>query len=327
MMKRTDSMRERQHRQCHSRKLISGFILLGLLLLHFASAAQIGGNVSPLQYSVHTYSVVMDDPSYNSNWGLYVAGTTDNQIINGTATALVNGVDYTQVGEPWESGGTTYFRIQFSTIANGPTALGQYVVGYKETTSDAFLCVGAVSLTIEVFNPFDVDVELADPADQANCNDDTGDLKTPGNLASQTTVAYLVNVVYPGAGEGGYDQDLTWSFDFTVTADGAGSGTNATIASITATGTDLIPRSYAGAVGTSSYTGSLTVDPSQVDPVTFTIVFNDVLGVNQAISFGIANIEGAYQEPDIDEVDGTPGNSLTHTIYSMPNVGDIVAWN
>lgn len=302
--------------------------LIGIgLLIGGKGFAQIGGNTSPLQYSVHTFSVEMDDVAYISTWGVYPSGTDATAIENGTATPLVNGTHYTLLQPVYTDAGFSYFEIQFSTTANGPLATGGYVIGYKETTSDGNLCVTALTLDITVYGPFDVDVALNDAGDDTVCPDDSGDPKEAGELSTQTTIEYLVDVIYPGAGEGGYEEDNTWTFSFEIDVDGAGSGTNGTIAGITASGTGMTDISWGAAVGSSNYNGSCTVDPSQVDPITFSITFNDVLGVNQNITFRIYDIQGTYQEPDIDEVNGTSGNSLTHTIYNMPDVGAILAWN
>jgi hypothetical protein len=48
--------------------------------------------------------------------------------------------------------------------------------------------------------------------------------------------------------------------------------------------------------------------------------------VDQEIIFEISSIKGFYNEQDIDEVNGTAGNRLSHTIYAMPDVGQILAW-
>lgn len=302
-------------------------LVFGLLFITISMSAQIGGNTTPLQYSVHEYSVAMDNVGYTPNWGVYAAGTTTTQIENGTATALIQGTDYSLASAVRISGGRTYFEIQFSTISNGPLATGNYVIGYKETTSDANLCVTALALNIQLYGPFDIDVALNDSGDASVCPDDSGDPKLPGATSSTTTIEYLVDVIYPGASESGYVSGLTWSFSFQVIVDGDGAGTNSTIASITATGTGMTNITWGAAAGSSNYTGTCTIDPSNVDPVTFTIVYNDVFAVNQDVTFRIFDIQGAYEEPDVDEVNGTAGNSLTHKIYNMPDVGDILAWN
>jgi hypothetical protein len=242
----------------------------------------------------------------------------------------VNGTDYTLVIPSWKSGGRAYFKVQFSVLNAGvttPTPLNDYIIGYKETTVDGNACATAAVLPIHLYGPFDVDVALANAADALDCPDDTGDPKAPGFTTYQTSIDYLINVVFPDAGSGGYIADSTWTFNFLVEVNGEGAGANATIASITASGGTMIPIVWTPVAGTSSYPASCTIDPSQTTPITFTIVYNDVLGVTQDVSFSIEGIRGAFQEQDIDEVNGTAGNSLTHKIYSMPDVGDILAWN
>lgn len=303
------------------------FLLL-LLLAGVKSYAQIGGNTTPLQYSVHTYSIVMGNSIYTPSWGVYIAGTTQLQIENNTATPLIDGTHYTLVTPIWKNVGSSYFKIQFSTIANGPLAQGDYVIGYKETTNDANLCVTASIRNIHVYGPFDIDLSLNDPADAADCPDNSNVPKLPGDYNFQTTVLYLVTIEYPSLASGGYeDVAFPWMFNFQIIIDGFGAGANATIASITASGVGMLDQTWGAALGSSNFTGSCSITPSSISPVTFTVVYNDVLGVEQNISFQTKDIKGSYGEQDIDEINGTAGNSLTNKIYSMPVVGDILAWN
>jgi hypothetical protein len=314
-------------------------LILSLLLLSgIGSLAQIGGNFSPLQYSIHTYSIVMDDIDYTAVWGIYPYGTTQTSLENNTAIALIEGTDYNDLHIiPAKNGNRAYFRVQFNgNIAyyNGSEApgpedhVGEYVLGFKETTDDGNACATAVIQPFTLYGPFDVDVAMNDPADVADCPDDDNVLHQPGDNVFQTEVVYLVNVEYPNAAVLGYIGGMSWSFNFEVKVDGESTGTNATIASIVAEGSTL-PTNYTIPPGSSTFTDVCTVNPSDVNPVTFTIVFNDVLGVTQNVSFNITDIQGAYSEQDIDEVNSTQlnNNILANTIYGMPNVGQIEVWN
>ena len=303
--------------------LPSGLCLI-MLFCSGTLMGQVGGNFSPLQNSVHTYSIIMDDEAYIQNWGIYAGGTTQLGVERDTAIALVEGTHYRLVQPVWDDGVRSYFRVQFYTAGNGPTALGNYIIGYKETTSGDNSCITAVIQAIQVYGPFDADVALDAGYDPLVCPDESGNLIS-GSAVSQTTIKYVVETTYPRlVEENGYVEDQTWSFDFHFNVVGENSGESATIASIFIDGVGLSTTTTL-TPGTSSYNyDGFSVDPSQTTPVVFTIVYNDVLGVNQNISFSIDNIRGAYQEPDIDEA---TGNSISHTIYSMPAVGDITAWN
>lgn len=306
-------------------------IILTLCLLltgTMMSMGQIGGNFSPLKFSVHEYSIEMDNTAYTAQWGIYPLGTTQAQLEAGTAVALLgNGTDYTFVSTS-KSGGRAYFRVQF----NGSMAVynesvpnsGQYLIGYVETTSDGYECASATLEPFTLYPPFDVDVALGPGYVAAECPTNSTVL-IQGPPVTQTTFEYLVNVVYPGVSDGGYIEGETWSFNFEFDINGV-AGNNATIDNITATGIGMAPLSWTPVPGTSFYTAECVVNPSQVHPVTFTLVFNDVPEVDQEIIFEISSIKGFYNEQDIDEVNGTAGNRLSHTIYAMPDVGQILAW-
>lgn len=297
-------------------------------------AQQIGGNLTPLLYSVHTYSIAMGDIGYTANWGLYPSGTTAGDIEDGSAAAvaLVPGTDYTVIPLlPAQQivGGRSYWKIQFNlNIAQNTT----YVIGYKETTADVNQCLTAAIQEIIVQETFDVDIALSTPAvDAARCGDESNNLLT-GDETMQSSIDYRVFINYPDdpsyvlSGGNGY-----WRFDFNITVTGRGSAPNkdAVIATITANGTDgtnLINSTWSP--NASIFDSNLDVTPVSIDPIIFTVTYNEVLGVTQDITFSISAIRGAYLEPDIDEVNNRPDlNRVTHTIYAMPNVGEITAWN
>jgi len=298
------------------------------------SPTAIGGNMLPLKYSAHTYSILMGDVGFTPNWGLYPEGTTAAEIEDGSAAAkaLDPLTDYSVVPlTPAEqiAGGRSYWKIIFNRNIDPMTS---YVIGYKETTADLNKCLTAAVQSITVQPAFDVDVVLTDPVnDGFRCGDDS-DRLFENLTTSTTTIEYTVLVVSPAtppgyvAGEG----TDSWSFDFKISLVGDGPDVikNATIESITAV-EGANTHTYSSANGLSVFPGDLTVTPASVTPVQFTVVYNEVLGSTQNVTFEISNIFGAFYEPDVDEEENIAngGNKVTHTIYSMPNVGELTALN
>lgn len=298
-----------------------------LLLLGVGNTvwAQIGGQFTPLQYSTHTYSIAMGDANFTPVWGVYASTVSASEIEDGVATPVAG---YELVVTPYKAAGVAYFKVRFA-INNVGMPTGDYVIGYKEITNDTKLCTRAVVQPITLFDAFDVDVKLPDGVPTANCPGGSEQLKGQ-DLTSTTTAQYIVYVNYPTAALDGYvatGGSEKWKFNFTIQISGI-SGTSATINSVAVAATGLTPiPSYTVPASTSVFNGTCEVKPSNVTPLTFTVVFNDQLGVSQDVSFAIKAIEGAYLEPDIDEVTGGAGNTVTHTIWSMPNVGAITALN
>lgn len=308
-------------------------LLIAMIAMAAPSFAQrIGGNMTPLLYSVHTYSISMGDVTYQPNWGLYPAGTAASEIEDGTAVALIPGTDFTVIELPFTErivSGRSYWKIQFN---NNIAVSTPYVIGYKENTVDINECLTAVVQDIEVQGIFDVDVALETPDDDAaRCGDESNQLLIDTETI-QTQVNYRVFINYPENPPGYVESGGTgyWRFDFNITATGRGgaAAADATIASITATDGATNIGTWNPSPGTSSFDANIDVNPVSISPVYFTVTYNEVLGVTQDISFSISTIRGAYLEPDIDEISNRPDlNRVTHTIYAMPNVGQITAWN
>lgn len=312
-------------------KLVMILLLLGVGTAGWAQ--EIGGNLSPLKYAVHLYSIQKGDVSYTPNWALYQAGTTANEIEDGTAEAkkMTLGTHYvvlvpsaSEAVDPSRA----YWKIQFKDIAPGT-----YVIGYRESTGGTNDCLTAVVRDITVYPPLDVDIELVNSGDAESCGGQSG---TPQNATQNlnqltTEVQYRVYMKYPDnpayVSSGGVGN---WRFNFTVTATGAVAGANSTIAGIQATAPGMTTATFNDAVGFSAYTGTLIVTPMAITEVVLTVTYYDVLGVDQGIKVELGSIFGAYQEADVDIVENTPGgggNLVTHTIFSMPNVGAITALN
>lgn len=309
-------------------KKIGSLILLLIITLYVR--AQIGGNSTPLLYSTHTYSILMGDDDYTPNWGLYPAGTLATAIEDNSAVALISGVDYTVVALPPSqqvSGGYAYWRIQFNlNIAAGTN----YVIGYKETTADLNKCLTARVMTVQVQEPFDVDISMSDPAsDGQRCGDESGVLQLPLSGTKQSTFIYTADITSPDLPSGGYEGGGTtdyWRFDFKIDVVGRGSlpGKDGTIASIRV---EFGATTQTFSPGTSSYTTDIQVNPASTTPVTFTVVYNEVPNITQDITFSISGIIGAYNELDIDERNNHPElNRVSHVLFAMPDVGDITAW-
>lgn len=300
-----------------------------------AQTQEIGGNTSPLLYSTHTYRIQMSDDGYTRTWGLYAAGTTQADIENDVTTnALTAGVDYVVVslsGSDENDGTYAYFKIQFMPSASGSLPIGNYVIGYVEQTSESESeCVGGRILPICLYDPFDIDVTLLDESVTESCPDESGSPKTPDDITSQTTVQFLVAVSYPRTDTTTYvDESDTWEFGFTVSANAANVSNGATVASVLAQGNNgMSNATWIPTTDATNYSGTCTVNPTLVDTIVFSVVFNDLLGVDQEIKFNIEDVVGVYNEQDIDDLNNnTADNTATYTIYGMPDVGEIIAWN
>lgn len=311
-------------------KLVMILLLLGVGTAGWAQ--EIGGNLSPLKYAVHLYSIQKGDVTYTPNWALYQEGTTANEIEDGTAELkkMTLGTHY-DVLAPSASEAVdpsrAYWKIQFKDI--DPDT---YVIGYRESTGGANDCLTAVVQDITVYPPLDVDIGLVNAGDAASCGGQSGTPQgTTQNLNQLTTeIQYRVYMEYPQdpffyVADGGTEN---WRFNFTVTATGAVAGANSTIAGISVNTGGTVTTPFASAVGQSTFTGTLLV-PLGITEVVLTITYYDVLGVDQTIGLQLGSIFGAYQEADVDIVENTVGgggNNLTHTIWAMPDVGAITAW-
>lgn len=307
--------------------IFAAFLILVLSTIK-QTYGQIGGNNTPLINSVHTYSVLMDNTEYNAQWGVYPAGTPQSEIEDNSAVPLVQGVDFSFISQTLLEN-QSLWRIQFDKkIDEGQT----YVIGYRETTVDDDLCVSARVLSVTIYPSFDVDIELADKTnDFVRCGDGSEQLQGSEEAIDglQTTIKYTVFINYPDEAAGGYYENGTWSFNFNIVAEGRGgaSAEDATIAQVTASGIGMADLSWIP--GTSSFTSNVSVNPSSVTPVTLTVVYNDVLGVTQDLTVRITDIYGSFSERDVDELENNEeGNNIVrNTIYAMPDVGPIMAWN
>jgi hypothetical protein len=307
-----------------------GFILLLLMVkLYLPAQTSIGGNLNPLKYSIHTYSIKMSSPDYTYEWGIYPYGTTKDQIEKGLVVPLLgNGIDYTSQGISNDAV-NSYFKVQFDgglAYSNGVGTVGHYIIGFRERTKD-FACLGASLQEIVLYAPFDVDISLPATENPTKCAGGS-DVFMIGAPSSQTASNYTIAIEFPHTPDtyinGGA---VPWTFDFQVKInDGVLNSTNSKIVSINASGTGY-SQGWPTAAGSSNFFGSCSVTPSQTSPITFIVVYQDVVGVPQNVLFNISNILGVYKEMDIDEKGGFAGNSLSQTILAMPNVGVIEPLN
>lgn len=299
--------------------------------------AQIGGNLTPLQYSTHEYSALKEHPSNNAIWNIYLRADEDGdtdidaddltalelKIERGTATPLIVGTDYTKLSPVGADPARAYFRVQFSTSTT-TLPVGEYVIGYLETAGNGTYCTTSTVQVITIYGPFDIDVG-GDSG--AGCPDDSesGDyIQNASTYVFQTQVQFLVNLVYPDAGSGGYDFTTPWRFRFDIAVNGV-SGSSAVINSVNITGTGFTEQSYSP--GTSTFYQVCTVTNESTTQLVFTLTINDVLGVEQDVDFWISSILGSFREPDIDEAKNLAGNSIDYTIYMMPASGEIFSIN
>lgn len=292
-------------------------ILLTLLTLSLVAGAQIGGNTSPMQYSTHTYSIVMGEEDNTPLWRIYSGTLSVADVESGSYTPLTRNVDYA-VNNDDISGGVAFIEVRFT----GAMAPGDYTVAYEETNDDD--CFKTEILEIEMQAPFDVDVALLNSADEEDCPDLSGDLQLPGFTDYQTAVAYNVTIENPDPSANDYAGD-SWSFRFTVTASGQGGGSSATIDSVEVDyGYDtVVEETLTPGSTVSTYSSVVTVDNDPaVSQVVLTVYFSDALGVTQDIDFELSEIEGSYLELDTDL-----SELEENVIYAMPDVGDISALN
>ncbi|MDA3817945.1 MAG: hypothetical protein PF486_11245 [Prolixibacteraceae bacterium] len=297
--------------------LLTAFLLM---LVQF-SMAQVGGNNSPLIFSTHTYRIVMGLETNIPSWRIYSGHLTTVEIESGSyeTDRLVRNTDYT-VNEDEIEGGIALFEVFF----NNPTQMpvGDYTIAYNEINGDN--CFKTVIYHIQLHTQFDVDVALDDALDAADCSDYSDSPQLPDFEDFQTRIPYRVTLVYPDAGTT-YGGD-EWSFRFTATASGQDGGDDATVALVEVDFSDdaTIDQTLTPTGTPSSYSEVVTVDNSstKIHDVIVWVTYNDVLGVSQDIEFELTEIDGSYIENDVDNL-----NRVTHEIFEMPDVGDIIVLN
>lgn len=311
-------------------------ILIVLLLItgvgaHAQSTYEIGGDSLPLYQSTHTYRVLMSNTLNESYWNLYEGTLTVAEVQSGDYTPLVAKTDYGVEIE--NAGGFAIITIRFlapSLAATHPinyddgTNDGRYTLTYREITTDDYKCFANEVFHIHVMPPIDIDI-AQDVEDQYRCQDQSGLYQTTDE--SQSEFVYTVYIEYPDTlanGATGYSG--TWEFYLNINTTGDVVGQHTTIAGV-AENTGVVSITNDTGIGTRTYGAKFEVTDENVHEIEITVTYNDVLGVTQDISVYLTGISGKFNEVDADEIFGTQGNVITHTIYAMPAVGVLTALN
>lgn len=310
-------------------------ILIVLLLFtgvgaHAQLTYEIGGDSVPLYQSTHTYRVEMSNTLNESYWNLYEGTLTVAEVQSGDYTPLVAKTDYGVEIE--NAGGFASITIRFLNplpAATRPinydngTDPGRYTLTYRETTTDDYKCFANEVFHIHVMPPIDIDI--AHVGDEYRCQDNSEVYQN--TTESQSEAVYTVFIEYPDTlttGTTGYSG--TWEFYLNVNTQGDVVGQHTTIAGVVAN-TGGVTISNDTGIGTRTYGAKFEVTDANVHEIEFTVTYNDVLGVTQDITVNLTSISGRFNEVDADEIFGTEGNEITHTIYAMPAVGVLSALN
>jgi len=298
----------------------------GLLFLSLEGIAQtqIGGASLPLKYSIHRYTVTMGSASNSFTWAIYDDGATRESIDNGTSVAYSNTTAYRIDQGPSQTAGVASISIDFT----GTLSIGvNYTLAYMEKSSDD--CYTYVFFPFVIQEPLDVDLDPDDLISDHSCPDSnlvylegSGSLDVPETF---TTVEYHVVITDPdGVADVYMPQPETlgnihWSFNFQATVTGQ-SGPSAQITEINY-GATTVP------VNNSVY---ISASPIMVSNATtdyvVSVTYRDVPGIQQQVEFRLTQIEGSYQEDDVDVMIPVAGeNEMVHYIDRMPGPSYIAA--
>lgn len=299
---------------------------LGMFFLSIAAQAQtqIGGASLPLKYSIHRYTVTMGSALNSFTWAIYDDGATRETIDNGTSVAYSNTTAYRIDEAPSQTAGVASISIDFT----GSLSIGvAYTLVYMEKSSDD--CYTYEFFPFVIQDPLDVDLDPNDLISDHSCPDSnlvylegSGALDIP---ATYTSVDYQVVITDPDGVSDVYTPqpetatNIHWSFNFQVTVTGV-SGTSAQITEINHGATNLI-------VNNSVYISpSPVVVSNLVTNYTVRVTYRDVPGIQQQIEFRLTQIEGSYQEDDVDVMIPMAGeNEMVHYIDRMPGPSYIAA--
>jgi len=310
-------------------RLLTAVLLLSALPRYAHAQVEIGGNTTPLKYSVHTYKITMGNIANDTEWGiyerLYNTANGRDSIDQGLLFQYTEGTHYDV--DPFRTGkaGTTdSITIDF----NGTLVVGEtYTLVYKETSSDE--CYDYVYLDFTLQEPIDVDLDPDDLISNYECPDSNliyvECSVSPDIPETRTSVVYHVVITNPPGGTEPTDtvyfpEDPTtgqWSFRYDITVTGVG-GASAIIDTISYTGFTVAP-------GVSAY-GNIAYVENETSDFEITVEYIDVPGVQQKIDFELTLIEGSFEEDDIDVIIPRAGeNEKTHYINSIPPTGCIYA--
>jgi hypothetical protein len=264
--------------------------------------------------------IVMIDPLPDTENILPGAGETvasaTNPLQNSTHryTVVMGNIANYNSGNNWSIFNVATSSVQIGGFTLTPTAsatadtatirftdtmlTGDYILYYTEESADGCIARRAYPFTLQ--GPFDVDIASV----SSDCPDSSG-IVFNDLTASNTVIDYVVtlNTVSYGA---------DWSFDFTLIS----------TPNFDAADFDVLGISFS--VGTptgTGYTRSVAV-PSTDTEVTITVTYNGYYENAHLVRAALTNITGSFNEDDADAT-----NYIEHTIYSIPQAGELVGVN
>lgn len=241
---------------------------------------------NPLQNSTHRYAVQMGDVANfpRANTGWHIETTTGSLVPFIPANYELVRPDAADVTASGRDSATISFHM----------APGNYMLYYTEESSNG--CTTVRRFPISLGDPFDADILTV--TDQ--CSGADGVIFQ--NLQdSTTTVDYTIRLNTSSYGS-------NWRFNFALTPTPAFANPDMEVHSVT--------PSPAG-VTYNSGTGLVNV-PSTVQEVTLRVVYNGQYINNHSIQATLTNITGSFNEVDADAA-----NTITHTIFAMPQAGTL----
>lgn len=235
---------------------------------------------NPLQNSTHRYTVFMGLPGNYGNTG------TGWFIETSAGAPIANDVANYELTRT-QSATDDQVTIEFHM------ALGDYVLYYSEQGSNG--CSAVREFPFAIRAPFDVDI--TGPAAPI-CSSASGVIFSD-LTDTTTTVVYTVNLNTTSYGS-------DWSFGFALTSDQI---PDFTVGDVDVTGITVTGGTYLG----DNYSGTVSV-LSTVSTVQISVTY-DGFYVNPYEITATITPTGSFEEQD----DGA-GNSVTHTLYSMPQI-------
>jgi hypothetical protein len=238
---------------------------------------------NPLQNSTHNYLVTMEDQSNNT-------GTWS--VENDLGNPMTSGTDYNLT----ENNSSNDVTAAINFTDNMPT--GTYTIKFEEENTTG--CSTVRAYDVNLGEPLNVSIALADAADAERCPDVSNTVVTNDNLSNATTtiIEYTVTLNTTGYGAAwSFDMGITSGFGFgTSDVDVAGSGINVTGGNFTA--------------GADNYSGSVDV-AAGVTEVTIAVTYEGFYVNEHNLTVSLTNIEGTYN----DEADDV---NVSNIINAMP---------
>lgn len=239
---------------------------------------------NPLQNSTHNYLVTMEDQvNHTGTWS----------VENDGGTVMTQGTDYS-ITET-NTGNDVTAAITFTE--NMP--IGTYTIKFEEenTTSG---CSTVRAYDVNLGEPLNVSVALADAADAERCPDVSGTVVTNSDLSNATTtiIEYTVTLNTTGYGS-------AWSFDMGITSDVVFATTDVDVA---ASGINVTGGTFSA--GADNYSGSVSV-AAGVTEVTIAVTYEGFYVNEHNLTVSLTNIEGSFNDA-ADDV------NVSNIINAMP---------